>query len=117
MYKAVAQSVLLYSSESLVVTGAMLKVLEGLHHQLARQVTGMIETSGAGREWEYPLEVAALEDAGLHPIIEYIRRQQATIVERVVFHPIYELYVEAERRTWTSRRMRWWDQDMVNEHE
>ena len=32
MYKAVAQLVLLYNSESWVVTGEMLKVLKGFHH-------------------------------------------------------------------------------------
>ena len=33
MYKLVAQLVLLYGRESLVVTGDMLKVLEGFHHR------------------------------------------------------------------------------------
>ena len=58
-----------------------------------------------------------METAGLHPIMEYIRRQQATIAEKVTCRPIYELCVEAERRLGTSRRMRWWDQDVVNEPE
>ena len=50
MYKAVDQSVLLEGSESLVVTGVILKVLEGFHHRAARGITGMTETHGAGRE-------------------------------------------------------------------
>ena len=33
MYKAVANLVLLYGSEIWVVTGEMLKVLEGIHHR------------------------------------------------------------------------------------
>ena len=74
------------------------------------------DTLGGG-EWEYPPVVVALEAAGLHPIMEYIRRQQATIAEKVACRPIYELCVEAERRPGTSRRMRWWDQDVVNEPE
>ena len=60
MYKAVNQSVLLYGSESLVVTGYMLKVLERLHHQATRKITGMTETRGAGGEWEYPQVVAEM---------------------------------------------------------
>ena len=40
MYKAVAQSVLLYVRESWVVTGEMLKVLAGFYHQATRQITG-----------------------------------------------------------------------------
>ena len=62
---------ILYVSESWVVMGAMLKVLEGFYHQPYRQIMG------------------SLEAAVLHPILEYIRRRQATRV------PIYELYVDA----------------------
>ena len=49
MYKGVAQSVILYTSESWLVTGEMLKVLEGFHHQEALRVTGMTANCGAGR--------------------------------------------------------------------
>ena len=48
MYKEVAQSVILYGSESWVVTGAMLKDLEGLHKRASSWIMGMTETRGAG---------------------------------------------------------------------
>ena len=51
MYKAVAQSVLLYGSDIWVTTGDMLKVLEGFHHRVTRQITRMTATYGAGGEW------------------------------------------------------------------
>ena len=41
--------VLLYGSEIWVVTGVMLKVLEGFHHRATRRITGMMATRGAGR--------------------------------------------------------------------
>ena len=41
MYKAVEKSVLLYGSESWMVTGEMLKVVEGVFHQAARRITGV----------------------------------------------------------------------------
>ena len=81
MYKAVAQSVILYGSESWVVTGVMLKVLEGFRHQEARRIMGMTATCGAGREWKYPPVAAAPEAAGRHPIMEYTRMRQASIAE------------------------------------
>ena len=74
MHKAVVQSVILYGSESLVVTSEMLKVLMGLHYQSARSITGMTAKRGAGGEWEYPLVVEAMEAAGLQPIGVYIKR-------------------------------------------
>ena len=83
MYKAVAQSVLLYGSESCVVKEAMLKVLKGFHHRAARQITGTTATCGTGRKWEHPPVVVALEATGLHPTMEYIRRRQVTMAEKV----------------------------------
>ena len=77
----------------------------------------MTATHVAGREWEYPSVMESLEAAGLHLIMDYIRRRQANIAEKVACLPIYELCVEAKRRPGTSRRMRWWYQDMVNETE
>ena len=60
MYKAVTQSVLLYVSDIRVVTGNILKVLEGFHNQEAMRTKGMTEICGAGGEWEYPPMVAAI---------------------------------------------------------
>ena len=58
-----------------------------------------------------------METAGLHPIMEYIRRQQATIAEKVACLPICEICVETEWRPEKIQSMRWWDQDVVNEPE
>ena len=75
----------------------------------------MMETCGAGGEWEYTPVMATLESAGLHPIMEYTRRRHVKIAKKVACCPIYELCVKAERRTETSRTMKRWDQDVVNE--
>ena len=58
-----------------------------------------------------------MEDVGLNTIVEYIKRWQATIVEKVACHLIYELCVKAEWMPGMSRMLRWWDQDVVNEPE
>ena len=49
------------------------------------------------------------EAVGLHTIIEYVMRRQATIVEKVTCLPIYELCVKAERRPGTNQSMECWD--------
>ena len=117
MYKVVAQLLLLYNSDNWVVMGAMLKVLEGLHHRLTRHITGMMETRGAVGVSEYPSVMVSLEAAGLNHIMEYIRRLQAAITEKVACRPNYELCVEAEQRLGTRRSMIWWGQDVINEPE
>ena len=50
LYKAVVQLVLLYVSESWVVMGPMLKVLEDFYHQVAINITGMTAQPTTGRE-------------------------------------------------------------------
>ena len=77
----------------------------------------MTLTCGKGGEWEYPPVVAAMESAGLHPIGEYIRRQQMTIAEKLACHPIYEICVKVERILGTIRMVKCWDQEVVNEPE
>ena len=114
MYMSLAQSVILYVSDSWVVVGVMLKVLEGFHHWAARQIMVMMEKCVADSKWEYPLVVVAIEAALLHPIQEYIHRQQVNIAEQVAFRPIYELCIEAERRPGMIQMIRLWYQDVVN---
>ena len=48
MYKAVAQLVILYGSESWVVTGEMLKILPAFHHRAAQRITGMTAKCATG---------------------------------------------------------------------
>ena len=60
LYKSVSQSVLLYGSESWVVMGEMLNVLEGFHHQVARRITGMMVQRTTIGEWEWPLVAESL---------------------------------------------------------
>ena len=51
LYKAVTHTILLHGSDSWVVTGAMLKVLEGFHHWAARRIAGMTACHADDREW------------------------------------------------------------------
>ena len=107
MYKAVAQSVLLYRSNSWVVTREMLKVLTAFYHRAARRITGMIAKHGAGGEWEYPAVEEAMDSAGLHPIRVYIKRRQTTMTGRLARWPVYAFCTEAERMPGTSRMVHW----------
>ena len=72
---------------------------------------------GAGGEREYPSVEEAMEAAGIHPVGVYIKRRRTTVSERVACRPVYALCAEAERMPGTSRVVRWWDQDAVNEPE
>ena len=43
LYEALVQMVLLYRINIWVVTGAILKVLEGLYHRVARYIAGKVD--------------------------------------------------------------------------
>ena len=56
-----------------------------------------------------------MEFAGIQPIGIYTKRKNMNIAERVACPTVYALYTEAERMLGTSRMVRWWDQDTVND--
>ena len=51
LYKSVVQSGLLYWSESWVVMEAILKVLDGFHHQVARRILEITARHMTSGEW------------------------------------------------------------------
>ena len=75
LYKSVEQTVLLYGSESWVVMGEMLNLLDGFHHRTACWITGMTDRHMKDGEWEYPPVAGTMEAAGIWPIKEYIQRR------------------------------------------
>ena len=51
LYKSVAQTVLLYGSESWVVMGEMLKFMEGFQHREYQRITIMMDRKTEDGEW------------------------------------------------------------------
>ena len=106
IYKAVFQTVLLYGSDVWVVTGAILTVLEGFHHRLARQITvNITRRSGCGR-WEWSSVEEALEVKGMWIIKEYIQMQNSKIAVHFSNRPLYEICTGAENFPGSSIFMR-----------
>ena len=101
VHKALAQKVLLYGSDSWVVTEAMLKVLEGLHHRVDRRIAGMQYRKVGEELWGW-----SSVTSGLWTMKEYIWRRLDTIAEYITNHPIYELCKGAERMRGSNILMR-----------
>ena len=91
LYKAVVQTALLYVSESWVITGLMMNMLERFCHFIARRIAWKTAWSVRGEGWEYPPEEEDLEAAGLWTMQDYLWRQKCTIEYYIVTAPIYEL--------------------------
>ena len=108
-YAAVAQAVLLFGSETWVVTPRILKALEGFHHQVAQRISGLIGRRARDGTWQYPEISEALTRAGLSAIDVCVTRRQNTIAKHVATRPIYHIATTEEPPSGTSR-LRWWDQ-------
>ena len=109
-YVAIVQQILLFGSETWVVSPRVLSALESLHHRVARRLAGKMPRRLPDGSWEYPSLEKALEEAGLFPISEYIARRQRTVAQYIALRPIYDIAVEEGRQRGTSTSMRWWEQ-------
>jgi hypothetical protein len=108
-YKAVVQAILLYGSESWVITPAMIKVLDSFHHRVARRITGRMPRRINGI-WHYPPIAPTLEEAGLYTMKEYIERCRNTIAQYVATRPLHQLTQEASRKRGSPHnKVFWWE--------
>ena len=91
-YRAVAAAVLLYGSESWVISAFDLRALEGFHMKAARRLTGMRPTK-RGEIWVYPKSAEVLRAARLRTIGDYIARRR---------HRVADEGARAMQRTFTA---------------
>jgi hypothetical protein len=80
-YKAIVQSVLLYGSESWVLTLAMEKQLQGFHRRCAQYITGQNIRQNKDGTWTYLSTENVLKMAGLWTIQEYIKSRHNTVMK------------------------------------
>ena len=88
-YQAVVAAVLLYGSESWVVSAYDLRALEGVHVEAARRLTGM-RPKKRGETWVYPKSEDVLREAHLRTIRESIARRRQTVLRAIADRPILE---------------------------
>ena len=111
IYLAVVQSVLLYRSETWVLTPHMQRVLGGFHHRVACRLTGRQLKKGQDEGWVYPPLEDAMAKAGLQEVETYVSCLQNTVVQYIATKPIMELCLAVKRRPGTRVEMRWWEQE------
>lgn len=113
-FKAVIQAVLLYGSESWVLTDSALRCLEGFVYQaacsMARQHRKRRDQQTG--EYFYPASKDVYEEVGLYTVAEYIKRRRQTVANYIRDRPIFDLCMEGERQRGTRPRKWWWDQEI-----
>ena len=111
-YQAVVASVLLYGSESWVVSPAALRELEGFHVEAARRLTGMRPRKVAGT-WVYLHSADVLAVAHLQTVAHYIQVRRHTVHNTIRDRDVLKEFRGAERRRGTPPRLFWAAQDMT----
>ena len=82
-FKAVIQAVLIFGSETWVVTPRMGKVLGRFQTQVDRRLTGQLLQRTTDGKWRYTLASAALEAAVFLTMEEFVRRRQNRVTQYI----------------------------------
>ena len=106
-YTTLVQVVLLYRSESWVMSTRIGKTLGGFQHRLKGRIT---QRNGDGT-WTYPPLEEAMVEEGMQEVETYIDRHQNTATEFIATWPIMDLCLAAVRRPRVRFLKRWWKQD------
>jgi hypothetical protein len=108
-YKVIVQSVLLYGSESWVITKSKMVQLRSFHRRCARYITRTHIRQEEDGTWIHPSSEGILKEAGLDSIEEYIQKRRDTVEVFAQFRPLYEACKNS-----TPLRSRnhavWWNQ-------
>ena len=108
LFKAVVQAVLLFGSETWVLSPCMGRTLGGFQHWVVRLLTGKQPWRLTDGRWEYPPLEEAMREAGLEEVTEYITWRQNKVTCYIATRTIMDLCEEAVKRPGTRVSKRWW---------
>ena len=86
----VVSSVLIFVSESWVVTSRILQPLGSYHNRAAKRISVWMPQF-RNFCWEYPLVGEALAEAGLEPIGDYIYRRHTSVAQCIAMRTIFNI--------------------------
>jgi hypothetical protein len=107
-YMAIVQAVLLFGSETWVLTKEMEKRLDAFHHRCARHLTHRHIQQNADGTWDCPRTKEVLEEAGLRTISEMIEKRKQNLMEFVATREIYRQCTESSPLASDVNHKLWW---------
>ena len=113
-YIAVTQQVLLFGSETWVLTKKLEAALNAFQVRVARRLTGRMPRRGRDGKWLYLSLEGATKDAGIVRARTLVLRRQNTVSQFVATRPILGLCEGMERRGGTRVPQRWWEQPGID---
>ena len=110
IYVTVAQAIMIYGSETWVMTPHIRMVLGRLHHRVAYRMMGRQSWIGQDIGWVHtPLEDAMAEE-GLLEMETYVSPHQNAFAQFIVTSPIMDLCLAPEGRQGSRVANWWWEQ-------
>jgi hypothetical protein len=105
-YRTVVLYVLLYGSESWVLTGDLMRQVRSFHRRCCRGLTGEFVRQDEEGEWICPKSEEVLKKAGVLTIEEYIQRRRDTIMKYVETRNIYGTCKSSQK---IASNLLWWE--------
>ena len=113
-YNVVVQMVLLYESESWVMSLWIGKEMCVFHHQVIRRLMGCMPQWNGDRTWTYPTLGEVMVEAVIQEIETYFACRQNNVSQYIATRPILDLCLAAGRRPRAPVLKRWWYQGSIN---
>jgi hypothetical protein len=116
-YKATIQTLVLYGSETWVLTDGILQLLTSFHHSIARKLTGRHPRPipDTDEDWIYPSTQETLRIAGLFPMEEYLKRRRGYLEQYAQQLQILRDCQTALQTENPTRRTFWWNQLLADQ--
>ena len=107
-YKAVVQSVLLFGSETWVLSKEMGRILESFHNRCARFMARDCIQQRPDGSWYHPNTALVLAKCDLSPISHYIEKRKQKIMGYIAHRPIYEQCTSSLPTALNANQLTWW---------
>ncbi len=112
-YLAIIQAILLYGSETWVISLQAMARREGFHIRAAWCMAQKHKPwQGPWKEWVYLKSEDVLRECGMKSIAEYIQTRRQTIELYVSTRPILQECRQGEQQRGTVPHQWWWEQPM-----
>ena len=92
------QQVLLFGTETWVLTPQIETALDSLMHGSAQSITGRQPRRGWWGKWYYPSLEVAMKEAGFTTIRKSITNRQNTVAHYIATRPLLDLYEQTPWR-------------------
>ena len=102
------QYILLFKSDTWVVTPCILRVMGGIHNWSARRIYHRMPQRLWNIGWDYHPIGEALKNVGLYMIGIYVTPHQKHLAQYIFMWTILYIVVEEERRTGSPVILWWW---------